>query len=137
MNKLKLYFVHYMHPEVISKLLIATMFLTLISATLITILSAFLQKSNKPVFVTLLFAAVFFVACIFISRFGNQPINKIIMTWTANSFPENWSILRDKWWSFHIMRTIAELLALFLVASSCTRTLNHLPGLAKTTPPRC
>ena len=92
-----------------------------VSATLIAILSAFLQKSNKPVFVTLLFAVVFFVACIFISRFGNQPINKIIMTWTTNSFPENWSILRNKWWSFHIMRTIAELIALFLVTWTSIR----------------
>jgi Domain of unknown function (DUF1772) len=91
------------------------------TATLITIISAFLQKSNKPVFITLLIAAVFFAACIFISRFGNQPINKIIMTWTTKSFPDNWSILRDKWWSFHIMRTLAEIIALFLVTWTSIR----------------
>jgi len=85
------------------------------SATVITILSAFLQKDNKPVFITLLIAAVFFISCIFISRFGNQPINKIILTWTTGSLPGNLSELRNKWWSFHIMRTIAELIALSLV----------------------
>ncbi len=85
------------------------------SATVITIISAILQKSNKPVFITLLIAALFFIACIVISRFGNQPINKIIMTWKPDSLPGNLSELRDKWWSFHIMRTIAELIALFLV----------------------
>jgi uncharacterized membrane protein YwaF len=85
------------------------------SATVITIISAFLQKSNKPVFITLLIAAVFFIICIFISRFGNQPINKIIMSWTPGSLPDNLSEFRDKWWSFHIMRTIAELIALSLV----------------------
>jgi hypothetical protein len=85
------------------------------SATVITIISAFLQKSNKPVFITLLIAALFFVTCIFISRFGNQPINKIIMSWTTDSLPGNLSVLRNKWWSFHIMRTVAELAAFLLV----------------------
>jgi uncharacterized protein YacL len=85
------------------------------SATVITIISAFFQKSNKPVFITLLIAAVFFIICIIISRFGNQPINNIIMTWTPGSLPGNLSEYRDKWWYFHIMRTIAELIALSLV----------------------
>jgi hypothetical protein len=85
------------------------------SATVITIISAFLQKSNKPVFITLLITSLFFIACIFISRFGNQPINKIIMSWTSGPLPGNLSELRDKWWTFHIMRTIAELAALILV----------------------
>lgn len=89
-----------------------------VAATIVTIVSAILQKSNKPVFITLLIAAGFFVACILISRFGNQPINKNIMTWTTNSFPDNWTILRSNWWSFHVMRTIAELIALCLVTWS-------------------
>ena len=84
-------------------------------ATVITIISAFLQKSNKEDLIVLLIASLFFISCILISRFGNQPINKIIMTWTTDSLPANLSELRDKWWSFHIMRTVAELIALFLV----------------------
>jgi Anthrone oxygenase len=84
-------------------------------ATIVTLLSAFLQKDKKPVFISLLVASFFFIACILISRFGNQPINDTIMTWTADSVPANLSVLRDKWWSFHIMRTIAELIALSLV----------------------
>lgn len=86
-----------------------------ILATIITIIAAFLQRNNKIVFITLLVAAVFFVACILISRFGNQPINDSIMTWNSNTLPANWTTLRDKWWSFHIMRTIAELIALILI----------------------
>jgi hypothetical protein len=38
-----------------------------------------------------------------------------MLTWNVNSFPENWTTLRDKWWTLHIMRTIAELIALALV----------------------
>ena len=37
------------------------------------------------------------------------------MTWTTDSIPDNLSELRDKWWSLHIMRTMAELIALSLV----------------------
>jgi hypothetical protein len=94
----------------------ALMISLVVIASAITILSAFLQRSNKPVFITLLIAAGFFVACMFISRFGNQPINNMIMSWTVDSLPADWSQFRDKWWSFHIMRTIAELIALSIVS---------------------
>src|SRR5665647_2288491 len=67
-----------------------------IIATIITIASAFLQKNNKPVFIALLIAAVFFIACILITRFGNKPIDDMVMTWTSDSLPANWTELRDK-----------------------------------------
>jgi hypothetical protein len=70
---------------------------------------------NKPIFITLPITSVFFINCTLISRFGNQPINNIIMTWTTDSIPDNLPELRDKWWSLHIMRTMAELIALSLV----------------------
>lgn len=84
-------------------------------ATIITIISAFLQKHNKSIFISLLVAAVFLIACILITRFGNKPIDDIVLNWTSDSLPSNWAELRDKWWSFHIMRTIAELIAFFLI----------------------
>ena len=87
-----------------------------IVSTLITIISAFIQRKNKTVFVLLLLAAAFLGSCIFISRFGNLPIQQEILTWKADSYPEHWTLLRDEWWDFHIMRTIVELLALVLVA---------------------
>ncbi len=87
-----------------------------IITTLVTIVSAFLQRKNKTVFITLLVAAAFFASCIFISRLGNLPIQNEMLTWNANSIPGNWTMLREKWWSFHVMRTVAELIALVLVA---------------------
>jgi hypothetical protein len=84
-------------------------------ATLVTSISAYLQRKNKVIFFILLLAAVSFAACIVISRFGNLPIQNEMLTWTVTSFPENWTELRDKWWSFHIARTIAELIGLVLV----------------------
>jgi hypothetical protein len=91
------------------------MLILVFSATIITIISAILQRADRQAFIPLLIASVFFIACIIISRFGNQPINNEIMNWTSGTLPGNLSELRDKWWSFHIFRTIAELTALFLV----------------------
>lgn len=87
-----------------------------IIATLVTIASAFLQRKNKKIFIALIFAGLFLLSCIIITRLGNLPIQKEMLTWNANSFPENWTTLRDKWWTFHVIRTIAELIALFIVA---------------------
>jgi uncharacterized membrane protein len=83
--------------------------------TVITIISAFLQRKNKSVFVALLLAAAFFISCMVITRFGNVPIQIEMLKWTKDSLPGNWAMLRDKWWLFHIMRTIVELIALVLV----------------------
>lgn len=84
--------------------------------TVVTLISAFLQRKNKPVFVALLLAAAFFISCIIITRFGNVPIQTQMINWTKDALPGNWAVLRDKWWSYHIMRTIVELIALVLIA---------------------
>lgn len=96
-----------------------------IIAAIITIISAFLQKNNKAVFVSLLIAAIFFVACILISALGNKPIDNLVMTWTNETLPRDWTIFRDKWWLLHIMRTIAELIALVLIAWTNVRSKNY------------
>jgi uncharacterized membrane protein len=102
----------------------ALMIFLVFIATLTTIVSAFLQRKNKPVFISLLIAAVFFIGCILITRFGNLPIQNQMLTWNANSLPNDWTILRDKWWSFHIMRTITELVALVLIAWTSARKVH-------------
>jgi len=86
-----------------------------IFTTLVTILSAYLQKINIPSFISLLIAAGLLIGCILITRFGNKPIDDVVLTWTKDSIPTNWTELRDKWWSFHILRTTAELLALVII----------------------
>jgi hypothetical protein len=94
-------------------------------ATAVTIGSALLLRAHKPAFIMLLLAACLFIACILISRFGNQPINNSILSWKADALPANWTDLRDRWWSFHIMRTIAELAALGLVTWSGIYKFNN------------
>ena len=87
-----------------------------IIATIVTIASAFLQRQNKMAFFALLTAAFFLALCIVISRLGNLPIQTEMLSWNLISPPDTWTEMRDKWWSFHIMRTVAELIALVIIA---------------------
>lgn len=90
-------------------------------ATITTLVSAFLQRKNKGVFISLLLATVFFISCMIITRFGNVPIQKEMIKWTTETLPDNWPMLRDKWWSFHILRTVVELIAFVLIAWTMAR----------------
>ncbi len=84
-------------------------------ATILTLISAFMQRKNKSTFVSLLVASGFLVACILITRFGNKPIDDVVLTWASTSVPDNWTELRDSWWSLHITRTLTEIIALCLI----------------------
>jgi hypothetical protein len=41
---------------------------------------------------------------------GNQPINKVINTWNAAHFPDNWEDYRKKWFIYYHRRQIAGLI---------------------------
>ncbi len=81
----------------------------------VTVIGAFLQRANKTAFITLLIAAVFIIIGGLVTKFGNQPINSIVMTWSPDAPPDNWIELRDKWWSLHIVRTFTSFFALCLI----------------------
>ncbi len=49
----------------------------------------------------LMLVAAFLVWGVFI-----EPINAVVDTWTASSFPDNWTSYRDRWHLFHIVRLI-------------------------------
>jgi uncharacterized membrane protein len=59
-------------------------------------------------------AALMLVAAL-VTRFGNQPINAIVMSWSPQAPAANWSQLRDQWWQWHIVRSIAGIGALVLI----------------------
>jgi len=90
-------------------------------AIILTVTSAIFQKLNKPVFIILLIASGLLIISGIVTRFGNQPINAVVMTWNLNEIPENWTVLRDKWWTFHIIRTISSLIAFSLITSTVIR----------------
>jgi uncharacterized membrane protein len=82
---------------------------------ILTLISAFLRKKEKGVFIILLIATVFLILSGLATKFGNQPINSIVMTWDMNTPPDNWVALRDQWWTYHIIRTSTAFVALCLI----------------------
>jgi hypothetical protein len=82
---------------------------------LLTVISAFIQKDNKTIFIALLIAAAFLIVSGLVTRFGNQPINSIVMTWNKADVPGNWTELRDKWWSLHKIRAVTAVLAFCII----------------------
>jgi len=91
------------------------------STLLLTALSAYQQRDNRPVLITLVIAMVFMVGSALTTRFGNQPINAVVMTWDKASPPQDWTILRDQWWSYHCLRAITTFCGFALVIWSALR----------------
>lgn len=90
-------------------------------AIALTIISAFFQKNDKASFVILLIAAAMLVVSGLVTRFGNQPINAIVMTWDLTNIPGNWTELRDRWWMFHIIRTLSAVIGFSLIIWTTVR----------------
>lgn len=82
---------------------------------LLTFVSSYLRRSAPATAVCLVAAALLLIGSGVITRFCNQPINAIVMTWNANAFPSNWESLRDTWWRWHIGRTVLAIVGLGLL----------------------
>ncbi|MFH4965570.1 DUF1772 domain-containing protein [Gaetbulibacter sp. M235] len=82
---------------------------------LLTLTSALLHKNEKRAFLILLIATIFLVLSGLTTKFGNQPINSIVMTWNMNSPPNNWMELRNNWWFYHEVRTLSAFIGLCLI----------------------
>ena len=68
-------------------------------ATILTTLLAAIAKRADHLRLELLLAATLcFVAAALITRFLDQPINAIMMTWNSSTPPAGWATLRDAWW---------------------------------------
>ena len=80
----------------------------------LTVLLAVLSKDDRRSRYLLGAAALLMVVAALVTRFANQPINAVVMAWSAQSPAVNWSQLRDEWWKWHILRSLAGIAALAL-----------------------
>jgi hypothetical protein len=55
-------------------------------------------------------ALVFLVVDILFTLKGNLPINKVINTWTASRYPDNWKEYRAKWLNIYTIRQAANVI---------------------------
>lgn len=81
---------------------------------LLTVVLAFLSKGDSRSRYLLVGAAILMIAAGLVTRFANQPINAVVMTWSAHAPAANWAQLRDEWWQWHIVRSLAGIAALAL-----------------------
>jgi uncharacterized membrane protein len=92
------------------------------AATIMLTLAAAFAASGEPLRMNLLFAAAAALILVgVVTRFLNQPINAVVMTWDANSPPAEWTTLRDAWWRWHLVRLVLSLSALSLVIAAALR----------------
>jgi uncharacterized membrane protein len=88
---------------------------------LVTIAGAMLGRDDRARLWLLVAAAVCFVTIGLITRFLNQPINAIVMTWRGDLLPANWTGLRDEWWRWHLIRLAIGLVGLSLLIIATLR----------------
>ncbi len=94
---------------------------------LVTLTGAFLIRDSPRVAALLVAAALCFVAAGLITRFGNQTINAVVINWAPSAPPAEWTTLRDAWWRWHLMRTLATTVgfALLIIAYFTRFGLGH------------
>jgi hypothetical protein len=91
---------------------------------LLTLVAAALTPSDRTRLILLLSAAACFIAAGLITRFLNQPINAIVMTWSADAPPANWMQLRDDWWRGHVLRMVAGIGGLSLLIAATLKRVS-------------
>jgi hypothetical protein len=64
-----------------------------------------------------LLAIVAMIISALVTRFGNQPINAIVMGWTSTTMPTGWEDLRVVWWHWHLIRVGTTIAALALLVA--------------------
>jgi uncharacterized membrane protein len=94
----------------------------------LTIAHALLLRSNRVAFYVLSLGAVFFIVAGLVTRFGNQPINAVVITWRANAPPSAWVEARDHWWTWHVVRTVASLAGFTCVVAASVNPIASLRG---------
>ena len=88
---------------------------------LATMAAAALGREDRARLTLFIAALVSFLAAGWITRFLNQPINAIVMTWNRDAPPANWTILRDEWWRWHLLRFLAGMVGLVLVFAAALK----------------
>ena len=82
---------------------------------LLAIVAVALSWRDWPTVYLLGAAVPLLAASVLITTLINIPINDQIATWHASTPPANWMQIRDRWWSWHIIRATALLAGFVLV----------------------
>lgn len=95
-------------------------------ATIVVTAASVVFARGDWIRLSLLAAAVAcFLAAGLITRFLNQPINSIVMTWSAYSPPTDWIVFRDQWWRWDVLLSTIGVAGLcLLIAATLKRAAS-------------
>jgi len=82
----------------------------------LTFCYAYSVRNNTRSLYMLTISILFLIFSALVTRFGNQPLNAIVITWSLDNIPDSWEQIRDQWWRFHVLRTISTLISFTLIA---------------------
>jgi uncharacterized membrane protein len=85
---------------------------------LLTLAAAWLAEGDRTRLLLLAVAIACFAGAGLITRFLNQPINAIVINWSAHAPPAEWALYRDAWWRWHVLRTIVAVCGLSLLIAA-------------------
>ena len=85
---------------------------------LMTIIAAALGRDDTIRLWLMIATIACLVSAGLVTRFLNQPINAIVMTWHREAPPADWGRLRDDWWRWHLVRLTAGLGGLSLLIAA-------------------
>ena len=83
-------------------------YVTLLTCSVLTLLSS--MHLTGLLFITSAIALAGLIIEIVLTLKGNVPINKVINTWTAESYPLNWQEYRTKWLSIFAKRQVINII---------------------------
>lgn len=87
-------------------------------AILLTAALGWLARGKGAPFWLYLAAALLMVGAGVVTRFLNQPINAMVMGWSAETMPADWQALRAAWWNCHLFRTAFSITAMALLLAA-------------------
>jgi Anthrone oxygenase len=77
-----------------------------------------LRSSGSSAFLPSLIAFVMFLIAIAVTLLVEVPIDNQIRSWTPASLPADWTLIRDRWETFHVLRTFSALGALIVLTAA-------------------
>ena len=94
----------------IMTILMPASFLSMVSVLLMS------YSDHPAAFYLTLTAFALLIIALLVTVLVEVPIVQQIVTWTPSTLPDNWQQLRDRWGKFHIIRIIAGVSGLILLA---------------------
>lgn len=89
----------------------------LMPVTLLSLLWLCLIKvKQRPSIYFFAGAFLLMVITLLITVMVEVPIDNQIKTWTPGTVPDNWTALREKWGTFHALRTVTSVLSFIFLS---------------------